>query len=262
VASLVAARGSEISMNLPPLRAHGVEIKQIEDKRTELNQNRRERRMAEVQLRQLEASVEQARMQDTQAAVRARRENRKDPGPRHENKLRAQIEKLTREVSVLEGLGAELEAEARDLMRDHAQQITEALRANLGRINEAQLGALSQLENARSQRQELLRTLGHVDAFVPVEAVEDQGPGRDYTELGGIHGTKSIRQMDDHDVMRVLAQLRAEAGDVAELETMAAQEQPVVDIYFPGASGLPKPAGRIAFEQRRAERETERVGAE
>ena len=52
----------------------------------------------------------------------------------------------------------------------------------------------------------------------------------------------------------VLAHLRAEAGDTGQRDQIAAQENPVADVFFPGAAGMAVARGRSFFEQRRAER--------
>jgi hypothetical protein len=249
-------------MNLPPLKAHGVEIEEIENKRREMNENRRALRQAQAQLAQLEAQRELARAQDLTAAIHAKKANKPDPGTKNEDRLEKKITAAQREANVLQGLQVDLEQEAWEIMREHAHEITQTLSANLRRVNEAQLGAISQLENARSQRQQMLRTLEQVEGFAPVETVEDQGPGQDYVELGGIHHTGSVRQIDDHDIMKVMAQLKAEAGDDAELQSIAEQEQGTADLFAPGPSVMRMTAGRQEFERRKAERLAERAGAE
>lgn len=241
-------------MTLPPLKAFGVEIEAIEDKRSELNENRRVLRQAEVYLMQLENGREQAKVEDTRDAVAAKRAGKKDPGDKHQKKLEGEIEKAQREVDVLKGLQTELEQEAGELMRDHAHEITEALSASLADLNTRQLEAISQLETTRSQRQGMLRSLELVSRFAPAEVPEAQGPGQDYWELSLNHNTSTLFKMDDQAIGRTLAQLKAEAGDRPELESAAAQEQETMDVFFPGTASLPQPEGYKHFLQRKAER--------
>jgi hypothetical protein len=245
---------------IPPLRAHGVEIPEIEAQRKEIHANHRELRMAEVRLTQLGNRREQAKVEDTRDAVAAKRAGKKDPGDKHQKKLEGEIEKGQREVDVLKGLQTELEQEAWELMREHSAEIIRALNENLENLNAIQLKAISQLETVRAERQGTLRALEMVGRFVPTEVPEAEGPGQDYWELSLNHNTSTLFKMDDQAIGRTLAQLKAEAGHREELESIAAQEQDTVDVFFPGTASLPQPEGYKLFLQRKAERTAERNG--
>lgn len=246
--------------NLPPLKAHGVDVEEIEKKRQEMNENRHALRQAEVRLQQLENQRPQAQGEDIVSAVAARRKGEKDPGDRRQKKLEGGIEKAQREVDVLKGLQTELEQEAWELMHDHASEISAALNDNLKGLNTRQLEAITQLEAIRSERQGTLRSLELVGGFAPTEQPEAEGPGQDYWELSLHHNSTNLFKLDDAAIQRVIAQLRAEAGHREELETIAAQEQGTQDVFFPGAASLPRPAGYEHFLQRKAEREAGRNG--
>jgi hypothetical protein len=246
--------------NLPPLKAHGVEISAIEEKRSEMNTNKRALRQAEVRLQQLENGREQAKQGDVKAAVAAKRKGQKDPGDKHQRKLEAEIEKTQREVNVLNGLQTELEQEAWQLMRDHASEISAALNDNLKELNDRQLEAISRLEAIRSERQGTLRTLGMVGGFAAAANPEAQGPGQHYTELALHHNSTNLFKLDDQAIGRVMAQLRGEAGHREELEAIVAQEQGTQDVFFPGAANLSQPPGYQHFLARKAKRVAEANG--
>jgi hypothetical protein len=245
---------------LPPLKAHGVEIQEIESKRAQMNENRHALRQAEVRLQQLENSREQAKQEDVKAAVAAKRKGQKDPGDKNANRLEKQIQLARREVDVLRSLQTELEQESWELMREHSAEIIRALNENLKNLNAIQLKAISQLETVRAERQGTLRALEMVGGFVPTEVPEAQGPGQHYTELALHHTRDSVFKMDDQVIARVMAQLKGEAGFREELEAIAEQEQGTVDVFFPGTASLPRPAGYERFMERKAEREAERNG--
>jgi hypothetical protein len=242
-------------MSLPPLRAHGVDIPEIESKRKELHETHRALRMAESALMQLQQRREQAQAEDITAAVHAKRKGAKDPGDRHQKALETKIKKQQREISVLKGLESELTSEAFELMRDHAQEILDTLRENLKGLNEHQLEAIMKLEAVRSSRQALLRAADQVNMFVPSELAYEQGSGTDILEVV-VHSRANF-EMNDQQMQKALAQLRAECGAPEQLEAIREQEDPgTTDVFFP--ISLKKPAGRIAFEERRAEREAQR----
>jgi hypothetical protein len=243
--------------NLPPLKVHGVHIGAIEDKRSELNENRRALRLAESVLTQLESQREQAKAEDVMAAVHAKRAGKKDPGPKAEKKLEDQIQQASREITVLKGLQDELESEAYDLMRENAGEIAQALGENLEALNTRQLEAITQLEATRGSRQALLRTMEMVGAYDPSfasEAAAEPGPGQDYFEVFAHHTTDSIMRINDQQLQKVIAQLRAEAGHREDLQAVVEQEQGTQDVFFPGTAGMPRPAGYERFMERKAER--------
>jgi hypothetical protein len=243
---------------IPPLRAHRVEIPEIEAQRKEIHANHRELRMAEVRLTQLGNRREQAEVEDARDAVAAKRAGKKDPGDKHQKKLEGEIEKAQREVDVLKGLQTELEQEAWELMRDHAHEITEALNTNLEDLNTRQLEAITQLEAVRAQRQGTLRTLETVSSFTPPEQPEAQGNGTDTFEVV-VHNRANFHRLDDQQLQKVIAQLKAEAGHREDLQSFIEQEQGTQDIFFPGTASMPKPPGRVAFEERKAAREAARA---
>lgn len=244
--------------NLPPLKAFGVEVAEMENKRSEMNENRRALRQAEVALTQLQNQREQAKVEDIRDAVTAKRAGKKDPGDKHQKKLAAEIEKAQREVDVLKGLQTDLEQEASELMRDHTSEISEALGANLKDLNTRQLEAITQLEAVRAQRQGTLRTLETVSSFAPPEQPEAQGNGVDTFEVV-VHNRANFHRLDDQQLQKVIAQLKAEAGRRGDLQALVQQEHGTQDIYFPGTASLHKPPGRVAFEERKAAREAARA---
>src|SRR5215211_2515075 len=242
-------------MDIPRLRQYGVEIPEVEAKRKEINENHRELRMTQSQLTVLKQQREQARVVDTQAAVKARREGKKDPGARAERKLEAEIEQVTREISVLEGLAAELEAEASELMSEHAEEIQAALIKTLQEINHEQLDALAKVEVARSQRLQLTSTLQKTVAATPAPPVEEgREGGQDTVTIMAHHGMDSIMRVGEDQIQKVLAHLRAEAGDTGQRDMIAEQENPPADVNFAGTAGMAVPAGKAYYEQRKAER--------
>jgi hypothetical protein len=243
---------------LPPLKAHGVEIAAIEAKRSEMNENRRALRQAEVALTQLENQRPQAEAEDILTAVAARRKGQKDPGNKRQDRLEKQIQAAQRDVDVLRSLQAELEQESWELMRGHASEISESLNANLKDLNTRQLEAITQLEAIRAQRQGTLRTLETVSSFAPPEQPEAQGNGVDTFEVV-VHNRANFHRLDDQQLQKVIAQLKAEAGHREDLQSFIQQEQGTQDIFFPGTASMPKPPGRVAFEERKAAREAERA---
>jgi hypothetical protein len=146
-------------------------------------------------------------------------------------------------------------------MRDHASEISEALGANLKDLNTRQLEAITQLEAIRTQRQGTLRTLETVSSFAPPEQPEAQGNGTDTFEVV-VHNRANFHRLDDQQLKKVIAQLKAEAGRREDLQSFIQQEQGTQDIFFPGTASMPKPPGRVAFEERRAAREAERAGVD
>jgi|SRR5215207_77870 len=239
---------------LPPLKAHGVVVEEIESKRAELNENRHALRQAEVRLQQLENQRPQAQSEDIVSAVAARRKGEKDPGNRRQKKLEGEIEQAQRDVDILRSLQTELETEAWELMRSNSAEIIQALGDNLKELNDRQLETISRLEAIRAERQGTARTLDLVGGFAPTEVSEPQGPGQHYTELALHHTRDNVFKLDDQAIARVMAQLRGEAGYRAELEAIAEQEQGTVDVFFPGTASLPQPEGYKLFLQRKAER--------
>jgi hypothetical protein len=244
--------------NLPPLKAFGVEIEEIEAKRKEIHENHRALRQAEVALTQLESQRSQAEAEDILTAVAARRKGQKDPGNKRQDRLEKHIQAAQREVEVLRSLQEELDQEAWELMRAHASEISEALGARLKDLNRRQLGAISELEAIRSQRQGTLRTLETVSAFTPREQPEAQGNGTDTFEVF-VHNTANFHRLDDQQLQKAMAQLKAEAGHREELHALIDQDQGTQDIFFPGTAGMRKPLGRVAFEERQAAREAARA---
>jgi hypothetical protein len=244
--------------NLPPLKVHGVEIADVESKRQEMNENRRALRTAEVLLHQLENQTEQAKSEDVLAAVHARREGKKDPGNRRQKQLETQIERARREVVLLEGLQTELEDEAHHLMRENSAEINRSLGESLEALNTRQLEAIAALEATRSQRQGLLRTMEMAGAFAPSEQPEVQGTGSDYFEVIR-HDTNTLFRINDQELGKVVAQLKAEAGHREDLQAVVEQEQGTQDVFFAGTAGMPRPAGYQHFLERKAAREAERA---
>jgi hypothetical protein len=241
-------------IQIPPLKAHGVVIEEIESKRAEMNENRRALRQAEVALAQLENRRPQAQSEDIVSAVAARRKGEKDPGNKRQDRLEKQIQAAQRDVDILRSLQTELEQEAWELMREHSAEIIQALGDNLKELNDRQLEAISRLEAIRSERQGTARTLDLVGGFAPTEVSEPQGPGQDYTELALHHTRDNVFKMDDQAIARVMAQLRGEAGHREELQAIADQEQGTMDVFFPGTAHLEQPPGYQHFLQRKAER--------
>jgi len=239
---------------IPPLKAHGVHFEEIESKRAEMNENRHALRQAEVRLQQLQNQRPQAQSEDIVSAVAARRKGQKDPGACCQDPLEKQIQAAQRDVDVLRSLQTELETEAWELMREHSAEIIRALNDNLKELNDRQLEAISRLEAIRSERQGTLRSLEMVGGFVPTEVPEAQGPGQHYTELALHYNRSTLFRLDDAAIQRVIAQLKGEAGHREELETIAAQEQDTVDIFFPGTASLPQPPGYQHFLARKAKR--------
>jgi hypothetical protein len=247
-------RGSEIRMmtTIPPLKAHGIEIRSLEDLRKEIAENRRELRLAQSQLPQLEQVVEQARLADTRAGVQARRAGKNDPGPKNEQKAQAELDKVRREVAVLQGLDAQLASEGQEILGKHAEEITQKVRATLSEVNESQLAAIAEVEASRARRGQLSNVLAQVAALAPQP--EPQAEAGDYVEVLVHHAGDSIRRVDEGQIQKVLACLRAEAGDTGQRDQLAAMESPVADVFHLGAGALPVPEGKIFYEQRKAER--------
>jgi hypothetical protein len=254
LADVAVDSGSEVRMmqTPPPLKAHGILIPELEARRKEIVENRRQLRLAESQLPRFEQGVERARLEDTRAGVRARREGKKDPGPKNEMKAQADRDRLRREIAVLEGLDVELTNEAYGILREHGEEIIQALDDNLKELNDTQLAALAQVAATRSQRLQLQSVLGQVSASIPQP--EAQATGGDYSEVLVHRDPGSVLRVDENEVKKVLAHLRAEAGDTGQRDQIAAQENPVADVFFPGAAGMAVARGRSFFEQRRAER--------
>lgn len=239
-------------IQLPPLRTFGVEIAEVEAKRREIVETRRALRLAESQLPQLEQGVERARGEDTQAAIKARRAGRKDPGGRGEEKAQAELDRLRREIAVLQGVDHALTTEAQEILAKHAEEITQRLKEALGEINGGQLAALAEVEAARSRRLQLQSTLAQVSALVPEPEVVAEGG--DFVEVLVHHAADSVVRVDENDVQKVFAAIRAEAGDTAQRDELVAMENPVADVLHLGAAGLPRPAAYQRFKERRAER--------
>jgi hypothetical protein len=241
-------------MTLPPLRAHGVEIPEIEAKRKEINENRRELREAQAHLRSLEGRMQQARDEDTQAAIVAKRQGAKDPGPKAEKKLQGEIEKARREVRVLEGISHELAYEASDLLAEHAETILEGLMGTLQEHNSAQLEALARVDAARSARAQLANTLSRVRAVIEEEEPLP-GPAGDRMEVFNFN-LQNLMRVEEPQIQRVLAHLRAESGDTRQRDQIVAQEDVmadennVVDLTLESA----RPEGFDYFKIRRAAR--------
>lgn len=240
-------------IQLPPLKAFGIEIVGLEASRREIVENRRQLRLAEARLLQLEQEVERARVEDTQAAIRARREGKKDPGAKGEEKAQAALDRLRREIAVLQGLDAQLTTEAQQILGEHAGEITQRLKGALAEVNDAQLTALGEVERARSQRLQLSTTLAQVSALIPEPDTVDAEAGP-FVEVIHHYDPASVHRVDEGQIRKVFAHLRAEAGDSAQRDELAAQENQPADVFFLGAAGLPRPAGKVYFEQRKAER--------
>jgi hypothetical protein len=237
---------------LPPLKAHGVEIPTLEDLRKEIRENLRALRLAESQLPQREQGVERARVEDTQASIRARREGKSDPRPKNEEKAQAALDKARREIAVLQGLDTQLTTEAQEILAKHAAEITARLQATLTEANNTQLAALDAVEAARAERLQLSTVLAQVAAVAPPQA-EAQGEAGDYVEVLVHHDADSVFRVGEDQVQKVLAFLRGESGDSGPRDQLAAMENPPADVVDFGTS-LPVAAGKVYFEQRRAER--------
>jgi hypothetical protein len=65
----------------------------------------------------------------------------------------------------------------------------------------------------------------------------------------------SVYRVDEGQIRKVFAHLRAEAGDSAQRDELAAMETSSGDdVINLGVAALPVSAGKLYFEQRRAER--------
>jgi hypothetical protein len=167
-------------VEIPRLKAYGVEIPEIEEKRKEINETTRELRMAETRVHQLEGQRENARFQDTRQGLKAKRRGKRDPGTKHQDKLEGEIAAAKRECEILSALLAELEGETRDLVTEHSHTILEGLRAAQRELDQEQLKALETLSTTRATRQGLQQSLDKVAAVAEAPpSPEPQGPGRD-----------------------------------------------------------------------------------
>jgi hypothetical protein len=238
--------------DLPRLKAFGIEIAELEGTRKEIVENRRQLHLAEAQLPRLEADVERARGEDTQAAIKARRAGRKDPGARGEEKAQAELDRLRREIAVLQGVDHALTTEAQEILAKHAEEIADRLKATLTDLNHGQLAAISEVETARVQRLQLQSVLAQVSALAPPP--EPQGAVGGYAEVLVHHGVESVCRVDEGQVQKVVAFLKAEAGDATERDQLAQQENPVADVFYAGTAGMAVPKGKILYQQRKAER--------
>jgi chromosome segregation ATPase len=210
------------NMYIPPLRAAGLDVEEIEDRRKELRDLGKDLNMAEAELMTLESRIPQMRRLDAEMGAAARRAGKKDPGPRLVKELEAKIEATERERDILVAAIEAVEVEIANYVSERAEELIGVLRNQEAELNGAQLAAISTLEAARNRRHTLVRAASWIAQFIPPEEEAAGGPPQDRFEVVDPHAHRRDRP-SDLEIARVLAYLRSEAGGDVEV-VMEAQD--------------------------------------
>jgi len=185
-----------------------------------------QRRLNETQaeLGHLRAGMEAARQEDRLALAKALREGKKDPGSKAVSKLEAEIAKKAREVEGLEGALAQVLTDASLMVQAEAPAMVGDLNGVVGELDIEQRELLGRLASIRGRREAARRFYEWIERLDP-EPINENLPAQPNTiSITGID-TLSGRQPGEQTIAEVLAFLRAEAADAAELAEYRRQHE-------------------------------------
>src|SRR5215218_10251338 len=171
-------------LRIPPLRAIGIDRKEIETLRHEHHEISGQLAMSEAEVQNLEARRPQAQQADAATAAKVIRQGKKSPAnaTKNEEKLEEEIKRARRRCAALQQAQIDISGEISTFLSEHAGELLEEARATLEGAKATQLSAVSDLEAARSRRFQVLQAVDWISRYVPTEPLETAEAG-DYFEV-------------------------------------------------------------------------------